>query len=378
MRIGFDVRPFLKQETGVGVYFKNLLFELAEIDRENEYCLFSASYKNRFPPEKIPPFRNLKFVDKRWPVRFVNAAWDRFGFPKLDRVFGGRLDLSHSPTPLRLPASGKSIVTVHDLFFMEAPEKADREARVRFLRRTEDSLRTADGIVTVSQFSAQEIQGRFGCAAGKIKVIYHGLNRVFEEAATPAETGVVRRRLDLPGEFLLFVGALEPRKNVPALIEALAIIHEKRGPIPLVLVGRSGGDEENVERVIGRRGLQPWVRRPGYLSDIEIRALYNTATALVFPSYAEGFGLPLLEAMACGLPAAVSGVSALPEIGEDAAVYFNPADPEDMARAVLRLLEDETLRESLRLRGPQRAGQFRWRRTAETTLDFYQATVGRT
>jgi glycosyltransferase involved in cell wall biosynthesis len=377
MRIGFDVRPFLKQETGVGVYFKNLLFELAEIDRENEYCLFSASYKDRFPPEKIPPFRNLKFVDKRWPVRFVNAAWDKFGFPKLDRVFGGRLDLSHSPTPLRLPASGKSIVTVHDLFFMEEPDKADREARVRFLRRTADSLQAADGIITVSQFSAQAIRNRFSLAEGKIKVIYHGLNRVFEDAATPAETAAVRRRLDLPGEFLLFVGALEPRKNVPALIEALAIIHGKRGPVPLVLAGRSGGDREKVEQAIERRGLQSRVRRPGYLSDIEIRALYGTATALVFPSYGEGFGLPLLEAMACGLPAAASGVSALPEIGGDAAVYFDPADPEDIARAVLRLLEDETLRADLRLRGPRRAGLFRWRKTAETTLDFYQATVGR-
>jgi len=376
MRIGFDVRPFLKQETGVGVYFKNLLFTLAELDRENEYCLFSASWKDRFPPEKIPPFRNLRFVDKRWPVRLVNAAWDRFGGPKLDRVFGGRLDLCHSPTPLRLPASGKSIVTVHDLFFLEAPEKADREARVRFLRRTEDSLRSADGVITVSQFSAGEIESRFHLPADKVKVIPHGLNPVFEEAPTAAEAGVIRSRLDLPGEFLLFVGALEPRKNVPALIEALAIVHARRGRLPLVLVGRSGGDEIKVEEAVERRGLQEWVRRPGYLSDMEIRALYGAASALVFPSLGEGFGLPLLEAMACGLPAAVSGVSALPEIGGDAAVYFNPADPEDIARTVMELLDDEPRRADLRLRGPRRAGLFRWRKTAEATLAFYQATVG--
>lgn len=377
MRIGFDVRPFLTRETGVGVYFKNLLFSLAGIDRENEYCLFSASWKDRFPAEKIPPFRRLLFVDKRWPVRAVNAAWDRFGAPRLDRVFGGRLDLSHSPTPLRLPASGKSIVTVPDLFFLDAPEKADREARVRFLRRTEDSLRAADGVIAISEFTARAVQSRFGLDPAKIKVTPLGLNPLFEEPAAAAEVGLIRRRLDLPGEFLLFIGALEPRKNIPALIEALAIIHARRGPLPLVLVGRSGGDEENVERMIERRRLREWVRRPGYLTDIEIRALYGAASALVFPSLGEGFGLPLLEAMACGLPAAVSGVSALPEIGGDAAAYFRPDDPEDIARTVQELLDDEPRREDLIRHGRERAGRFRWRKTAEATLDFYRTTAGR-
>lgn len=376
MRIVFDIRPFLKQETGVGVYFKNLLFELAALDRENEYCLFSASWKDRFPKDKIPPFAKLKFIDKRWPVRAVNAAWDRFGRPKLDRLFGGRLDLSHSPTPLRLPASGKAIVTVHDLFFMEEPGKADREARVRFLRRTEDSLRAADGIVTISKFSAQAIRDRFGLAAGKIKVTYHGLNRVFTELPTSDEIAGIRRELELSGEFLLFVGALEPRKNVPALIDALAIVHEKHGRIPLVLAGRSGGDAAAIAKRVEKRGLQSWVRRAGYLSDVEIRALYRSAAALVFPSLEEGFGFPLLEAMACGLPAAVSGVSALPEIGGEAAVYFKPEDPEDIARTVLRLLEDEPLRSGLRRRGIQRAGQFSWRKSAEATLGFYQEITG--
>jgi len=362
----------------VGVYFKNLLFELAALDRENEYCLFSASYKDRFPRAKVPPFAKLKFVDKRWPVRAVNAAWDVFGRPKLDRVFGVRLDLSHSPTPLPLPASGKSIVTVCDLFFMDEPEKADREARDRFLRKAENSLRSADGVVTISEFSARAIRDRFGLDAGKIKVTYLGLNRVFEEPATPEETAEIRRRLDLPGDFLLFVGALEPRKNVPALIDALAVVHEKHGRIPLVLAGRSGGDAAAIGKRVEKRGLQSWVRRAGYLSDVEIRALYRSAAALVFPSLEEGFGLPLLEAMACGLPAAVSGVSALPEIGGEAALYFKPEDPEDIARTVLRLLEDEPLRSSLRPRGIQRAGYFSWRKSAEATLGFYQEITGNT
>jgi len=376
MRIGFDVRPFLKQETGVGVYFKNLLFELAAIDAENEYFLFSASLKDRFPAAKIPPFRRMTFVDKHWPVRAVNASWDRFGRPTLDSVFGTDLDLTHSPTPLRLPASGKSIVTVCDLFFMDDPEKADREARERFLRKTEDSLRTADGLITISEFSAQAIRKRFGLDAGKIKVTPLGLNRIFETPASAVEVAAIRRRLDLSGEFLLFVGALEPRKNCPALIEALALVHEKHIRLPLVIAGRSGGDEAAVQRAIEKRGLRAWVRRPGYLEDIEIRALYHAATALVFPSLLEGFGLPLLEAMACGLPAVVSGVSSLPEVGGEAAVYFRPEDPENMAAMILRVLNDVPLRTSLCDRGPKRARDFSWRKNAESALDFYRTVTG--
>lgn len=377
MRIGFDVRPFLKEETGVGVYFRNLLFELAEIDAEDEFFLFSASLKDRFPKAKIPPFKKLRFVDKHWPVRVVNAAWDRFGRPSIDTVFRTRMDLTHSPTPLRLPASGKSVVTVCDLFFMEEPEKADREARDRFLRQTEDSLKAADGVVTISEFSARAIRDRFGLAAEKVKVTYLGLSPIFSEPSSPAEIAGIRRKLDLPGEFLLFVGALEKRKNLPALIEALALVHQKRNRLPLVLAGRPGGDQDAVRRAIDKRGLRSWVRQAGYLTDLEIRSLYHAASALVFPSLAEGFGLPLLEAMACGLPSAVSGVSALPEIGGDAALYFKPEDPKNMAAAIVRVLDDQSLRVALFQRGPVRAREFSWRRTAKTTLDFYRSTAGR-
>jgi glycosyltransferase involved in cell wall biosynthesis len=378
MRIGFDVRPFLKQETGVGVFFKNLLFELAVFDRDNEYCLFSASWKDRFPREKVPPFEKMRFVDKKWPVRLVNASWDRFGRPRLDRIFGRRLDLTHSPTPLRLPAAGRSIVTVCDLFFLEEPDKADREARIRFRGRVEASLRAADGVVTISEYSAGAIRERFGLDPAKIKVVYLGANPSSVEDVSSGAIEILRKKLALPGDFLLFVGALEPRKNVPILIEALALLRDRRGAIPLVLAGRSGGDEESVARAIERRGLAADIRRPGYLTDREIRALYRSASALVFPSLAEGFGLPLLEAMSAGLPAAVSSAAALPEIGGDAALYFEPGDPEDIARAIRRLLEDETLRAAMRKKGRERAARFTWRRTALETLEFYRAVGGET
>ncbi|MCX6562024.1 MAG: glycosyltransferase family 1 protein [Candidatus Aminicenantes bacterium] len=378
MRIGFDLRPFLREETGVGVYFKNLLFELARLDADDEYVLFSASWKDRFPSAKLPPFKTRRFRDLRWPVKGLNFAWYRLGRPRLDTIFGRRMDLTHSPTPLILPTAGKKIVTVCDLFFMDFPGRADKEARRYFLKRTESSLRKADGIVTISEFTRKALIERFGLGSDKIKVTYLGLNDIFKEPAGAGAVEAARRKFDLPEGFLLFVGASEPRKNLPRLIDALAVIHERYAKIPLVLAGRAGADQAALLDRIRSRGLEGWVRRLGYLPDPDIRDLYHAASALVFPSYCEGFGLPLLEAMACGLPVAASGVSALPEIGGEVAVYFDPENVEDMAAKIILILADDRLRASLQAKGRERAKAFTWQKTARETLAFYREILART
>jgi alpha-1,3-rhamnosyl/mannosyltransferase len=377
MRIGFDLRPFLREETGVGVYLKNLLWEMARLDAEDEFFLFSASWKDRFPPDKIPPFARKRFLDRKWPVRAVNAMWQDLGFPSFDRVVGARMDLTHSATPLPLPTRGKTIVTVCDLFFMEEPGKADREARRKFLRRTAGALRRADGVITISEFSKRGIADRFGLPEEKIRVTPLGLSEPFRRPADPSRVASLRRELDLSGEFILFVGATEPRKNLPRLIEALALVHGREHAVPLVIVGRRGGDHDALLDAIRRHGLEGSVRLAGYRPDEDVRALYASATVLVFPSLGEGFGLPLLEAMACGLPAAVSGVSALPEIGGDAALYFDPQDAGAMAGAIVRLLRDDGLRRDLRDKGQRRSQDFEWTKTAAATLAFYRLIVGR-
>jgi glycosyltransferase involved in cell wall biosynthesis len=376
MRIGYDIRPFLREETGVGVYLKNLLAALAALDTEDEFFLFSASWKDRFDEAKLPPLRRRRFLDRRWPVRAVNFMWQDLRRPTLDRVFGTRLDLTHSATPLPLPTRGRTIVTVCDLFFLEDPARADREARRKFLRKTAGALRRADGIVTISRFSRQGIEERFGISGDKILVTYLGLSDVFRRPRDPARGTALRRELGLSEPFLLFVGASEPRKNLPVLIEALAVLRDRGRPVPLVLVGRPGGDQAAVEEAVRRRRLERLVRLAGYRPDEDVCALYDEAAVLVFPSLAEGFGLPLLEAMARGLPAAVSGVGALPEIGDEAAVYFNPGQAESVAEAVLMVLDDEGLRRKMRSRGLQRAAAFDWRTTAAQTLEFYRRIAG--
>lgn len=372
MRIGFDLRPFLKEETGVGVYLKELLFQLAKIDKSNEYFLFSSSMKDRFGSDKVPPFAKKKMVDFRFPVKSVNFMWYRWGWPNLDIFFRTKLDLTHSPTPLMLPTRGKKIVTVHDLFFLDFPEMAGKDAGEIFSRGIHKSLQQADGIVAVSQYTAKQIMEKFGLDKEKIRVIHHGIDLKEWETIEQKSLERTKDSLALPSDFLLFVGAHEPRKNLPRLLKALRIVHDRHQKIPLVLVGRRGRDSAEIENGIRELALGSWVKTLGYVNDSELRNIYRLASVFVFPSLEEGFGIPLLEAMVCGLPIVASRSSALPEIAQDAAVYTDPHDPEDLADKIIRVLKDKRLKEKIVSAGKNRVRFFSWERAASETLTFYQ------
>ncbi len=372
MRIGFDVRPFLKEETGVGIYFKNLLFHLAQVDPANEYYLLSSSYKDRFPPQKIPPFTNKRFRDFHFPVSVVNFFWYKLSWPPLDHFFRTELDLTHSATPIILPTKGKKIVTVHDLFFMDFPRMTDRETRKILRCRIDRSLLRSDGIVAVSQFTKNQILERFAVEEEKVKVIYHGLETSLNDEISPEEIEEMKERYSLPTSFILFVGAIEPRKNLLNLIETLRIIHRKHEKIPLLIVGQHGSDSRNLEKKIEKEKLEAWIKIMGYLPDKEVRIFYRLASVFALPSLCEGFGFPLLEAMASNLPIAASQTSAIPEIAQSAALYFRPEDPEDMAEKIILALEDENVRQNLIAKGRKRVLKFNWKRTALETLNFYK------
>ena len=371
MRIGFDLRPFLREETGIGVSFRHLLSALAAIDAENEYFLLSASWKDRFPESRIPPFQRMRFRDLKVPSRALTFSWSCLGRPTLDRLFKTGLNLTHSPVPLILPTRGKRIITVHDLFFLDEPGLTDRETRRTFVRRAGKAILAADGIITVSRFSRQTVLDRFPVVERRVKAIPHGLDTSFLAAPPAEDLDRVRAGLKLPGTFLLFVGALEPRKNLVRLIEALKLLGDRGLDPVLVVAGKSGPDSARVAETVARLGLGSRVMFPGYVDELTKRCLYRLATGFVFPSLVEGFGLPILEAMASGLPVAASGTSALPEVAAEAALYFDPKSPEDMADKIRSLLENRDLRRELIDKGRHRASLFDWSRAARETLDFY-------
>lgn len=373
MKIGFDLRPFLREETGVGIYLGNLLFELVRLDPENEYHLFSASWKDRFPADKIPPFARLKFRDSRIPVKLLNFFWHRWPWPRLDRFFGTSLDLTHSATPLILPTKGKRIVTVHDLFFLDSPAQSGPESGKFFFRRLAGSLGRADGIITFSRFFRDEIVARFGTNPARIKIIPHGLDPKFQEEIPASDLEEARRKHRLPDSFLLFVGAQEPRKNLPRLLEALKIVHLHGLKIPLVLVGPQGQDSKRLRAEADELGLSSWIRMTGYLDQRDVRYVYRLAEALVFPSLGEGFGFPPLEAMASGVPVVASSAPAIPEVCQDAALFFPPDSPDEMAEKIISILEDSQAREKLVVKGKQRAAAFSWKKAAGETLAYYRS-----
>ncbi len=373
MRIGFDLRPFLRHATGVGIYYKNLLFSLARIDADNQYYLFSSSYKDRFKQEELPPFSQCVFRDARYPVKLLNFLWQRMGWPSLDKFFNTELDLTHSPIPLLLPTKGKKIVTVYDLFFMDFPTFVHGEARKNFAKKIENSLRRADGILVISQFVKDQIINRFSLNEDKIKVVYLGVNPDFSNKPSVAQAEIVKNKYDLPSKYILFVGAIEPRKNLVKLIEALGFIHEKSHDVPLVIVGKKGMDYQNLIKKIEDNNLQSKVLFLDYIPEGDLKVLYHLASCLVFPSLSEGFGLPLVEAMAAECPLVISRAPALPEIAVDAALYFDPEDAEDMASQIITVLVDEDKRKNLIEKGNRRLGDFSWMQTAENTLEFYRS-----
>lgn len=372
MRIGLDLRPFLRDETGIGVYFRNLLFALAEVDQHNEYFLFSSSWKDRFAKEKLPTFARSRFFDPHIPVKALNFLWDKMPYPTLDFFFRTGLDLTHSPTPLCLPTAGKKIITVHDLYFLDFPENTDRDTRKYLFNGFFRSLHRADGVIVVSEYVGSQLEERFDLQDKPVHVIHHGADPRFREIIPPNELDRLRDKYGLPGNFLLFVGAVEPRKNLLNLIRALKIMRERGLAIPLVIVGRRGSDSAKLGTEIIRLSLEKSVFSLDYVPLEDLRGLYRLADLLVFPSYCEGFGLPLLEAMASDLPVAASQSSALPEVARDAAVYFDPLEPESIAGCIMKILADDSCQNELKKKGQKRVLDFDWEKAAFATLQVYQ------
>jgi len=371
MKIGIDLRPFLRHETGVGTYIKNLLFSLSNIDMENDYYLFSSSLKQRFSASKIPIINKMHFRDFHYPVKLLNFFWYRLGWPPLDSFFKTELDLTHSPTPLICPTKGKTIITIHDLFFMDFPYMANREARKFFYKNIHKSLQASDGVIVVSNCIKKQILDRFEINKEKIKVIYHGVDSEFTSDISLEEIKNFRRSHSLLSRVIVFVGAMDPRKNLLNLIKAFKIVHSKQTDVSLVIAGRRGRDYLALKKAVKNNDLQSWVKILDYLSLRELKRLYRVGTIFAFPSYCEGFGLPLLEAMISEMPVVASNRTALPEIAGEAALYFNPEKPEEIAAALLKLLENNGLREKFIELGKKRAKEFDWGKTAKNTLSFY-------
>jgi glycosyltransferase involved in cell wall biosynthesis len=362
LRILLDYRPALRDRTGVGEYVHELARALTRTT--DEVVLFSSSWKDRVDPGALAP---AAVVDRRVPVRLLNLAWHRLEWPPVESLGVPAVDVAHSPHPLLLPSRrAVQAVTIHDLDFLRHPERTAREIRRDYPRLARDHARRADLVVVSSQFAARDVISSFGLDPSRVVVC---------PAGAPSWRRVTRRP---ERGYLLFLGTLEPRKNIGGLLTAYEGLIARRQDAPdLWLAGRATPSSvEWIERA-GRAPLCGRVRMPGYVDPGHRRALYEGASLLVLPSFDEGFGLTALEAMTLGVPVVASDRGALPELLGGAGLLVDPDDPDSITAAIQRVLDDPALAADLETRSLARAALFDWDRSARILRDAYAAAVER-
>jgi glycosyltransferase involved in cell wall biosynthesis len=266
-----------------------------------------------------------------------------------------------------------TVLTVHDLIFRLFPEHHKRLNYWYLNAAMPLYCSRASAIIAVSEATKRDLMMLYGLDPDKITVVHEAAASHFARIP-PARVEEVRARYHLPDRYLLHVGTIEPRKNLNRLLEAVHRLREAGEDIHMVVVGSKGWLFEGFFQALEELDLGDAVTLPGYVPDADLPAIYSGARLVAVPSLYEGFGLPVLEAMACGVSVVCSHASSLPEVGGDAARYFDPTDIAAMADAIMAVWRDETLREDMRRRGLARAAQFSWERTADDTLAVYTAT----
>lgn len=368
MRILIDYRPALVTRTGVGEYVHHLAEALVRVSAgRDEITLFASSWKDRLTRKAIP---GTLVADSRVPSRALTALWHRRGWPPVEWLAGGPFDIVQSARPTLVPArSGIRLTTVHDLDFLNHPERTQAEFAGRYAALAARHAGEADHIIAISAFTAGEVEARLGVPRNRITVCRPGRPAwTVRTAPPPASLG-----------YLLFVGTLEPRKNVGGLLDAYGrlVARNPQAP-PLVLVGRTVAESAPVLARLEQHPFAGRVQRRGYIPDDERQALYAGATALILPSFFEGFGLPVLEAMTVGVPVIASDRGALPEVLGDAGLLVSPDDPEELAAAMQRVVTDARLAAMLGARGARRSLTFDWMTAATALRETYDALTTRT
>jgi glycosyltransferase involved in cell wall biosynthesis len=277
----------------------------------------------------------------------------------------------HTAMPLFCPVP--AVVTIHDLAPISFPQTFRRHNRVYLTWANLVTARRAQHILAVSEFTKNELVRLLSVPPEKITVTHNACDARFHPPASPS-IDAFRARHGLPERFILFVGTLEPRKNLPTLLEAYARI-ASRTDVPLIIGGGKGWLYDAVFARLEALGLRDRVHFPGFLASEELPLWYAAATVFVFPSRWEGFGIPPLEAMACGTPVVTSNSSSLPEVVGDAGLMVGPDDIDGMGEAILRVLDDAELRAELRERGLRQAQRFSWHISAERTLRVYEQVL---
>ena len=366
MRFAVDAHAIGRHLTGNEVYVRNLLRAFAELDRESEfYAYISAKDAESWVPQ-------------RFRMRQVSAnPWSRLGWDLGRLVREDRPDLLHVQYTAQLRGTAPVIVTVHDVSFLEHPEYFPMMRRAQLRYTVARTIKMAKRVLTVSEFSREAILRHYDIPAEKVRVVPNAAGSDFRVIGRDKALAQTRKRLGFAEPFVLSVGDLQPRKNQIGLIAAYAKLMTQRPALKhhLVLAGKETWFAPKVQEAAQASGFADRIHFTGFVTDQELLELYNSCECFVFPSFYEGFGLPILEAMACGRAVACSNTSAMPEVADGAGLLFDPHDIDDMKRCMEDILVDPELRARKERLGVQRAAYFSWQKSARTTLDVYREVV---
>lgn len=372
MRIAIDYTAGTRQGAGIGTYVRNLVSAMLAQDAQNQYVLLTSGHATAEYP--FPTASNVSSRGILIPDRYLNILWYRWHVPLSATLFSGPVDIYHGPDFVLPPLSNKvrKVVTIHDLAFLEYPEYAVPALAAYLKKVVPESVERADVVVTVSHEVSRTLVKHFQTPAEKLTVIPNAVTPHFRRITDPILLGATQHKFGLKYPLVLGVGTLEPRKNHSGLIQAFHQAQQKKdGPAMLAIAGGEGWLYEETRQLVTDLKLDKKVRFLGRVTAHELITLYSMADIFAFPSFFEGFGIPPLEAMACGTPVITSNTSSLPEVVGDAALLVDPHDTEALAAAMTRLLADEALREELRQKGYQQAAHYTWANAARKMLTVY-------
>jgi len=371
MHIAVDVSSVVHRKAGLGRYAAALVEQLVTQDKAGRYTLFTHG---RFDADALPPAlralpRSHVPLDPR-PWRMGVWLAHALGV-SLDRALP-RVDLFHATEHLLPPLkNAKTVFTLHDLIFQFFPEYHLPLNRWFLVNAMPHFLRRADAIIAVSECTKRDAIYFYNLPPEKITVIYEGVNPALRPVDAPELIDQARVRYAHGQPFIFFLGTIEPRKNIPTLIDTLRVLRARGLPHRLLIAGRKGWLYRGVFEHARATGMENEIDFLDYVPDADLPALFAACDAFVFPSLYEGFGLPPLEALACGAPVVCSNTSSLPEVVGDAAVLVDPRDVGEIAAATECVIGDPSRRAELRARGIAQAAQFSWERAARETLQLY-------
>jgi glycosyltransferase involved in cell wall biosynthesis len=377
MRIGIDVRCLMHQNySGVAEYTYNLLDNIFKIDQKNQFILFYNS--NKDIKANLPKFEyaNVKYQGFKYPNKLLNLSIKLFNYPKIDKLLPD-LDIFFIPNLhfVALSDKTKKVITIHDLSFERFPDFFSKKRNYwHKLINPQKLISQCDKIIAVSQNTKNDLIDIYKIAENKIKVIYSGVDtklyKKFDKNDQKLST--VKEKYNLPDNFILYLGTIEPRKNIEGIIEAFNLLKIKPEfkNLKLIIAGDKGWKYEQVFKLAKNSPYTDEIKFIGYVDRQDKPSLYNLAQLFVFPSFYEGFGLPVLEAQACGLPVIGSLYSSFSEITNNSAVLVKPDNITELSQAIMQVLSDQNFKNDLINRGNENIERFVWQKTAQETLDY--------